>query len=163
MVALCLSPGIASAKIPYFGLEVTPFRPSVREPITLTMRCFSDEGHTQPWTSCMGAGGIMAWVHPLDEQGELDRSDWIPVEGHETSTGATRGRITLTEPGPYDVLPLWRRWSDHHGAGFPDPIRIDVTQGRRIIPMALAVFGVAGTCLAVVARRRRTALSSVTQ
>jgi hypothetical protein len=145
-MALFLAPTIASAKLPFFGLDVDPIRPSVREPITLTMTCYSDEDHTRPTSACMGAGGRMAWVHPLDEEGKLDRSDWIAVEGHETSSGATRGRITLDERGAYDVLPLWRTWGADARDGFPGAIPIEVTHGRRIIPMGLAAFGVAWTC-----------------
>jgi hypothetical protein len=89
--------------------------------------------------------------------GRLELTDWIPVEGHGTSTGPTRGRITLNEPGAYDVLPLWRGWGPDHSEGFPGVIRIEVTGCGRIPPSVLAAFGVAGTCLAVVARRRRRA------
>jgi hypothetical protein len=162
LMALFLAPAIAWAKLPFFGLNVDPTRPSVREPITLTMTCYADQRHTQPRPSCFGAPGVMAWVHSLDDEGNLDRSDWIAVEGHRTSMGATRGPITLDEPGAYDVLPLWRTSSAEARDGFPGAIRIEVTQGRRIIPMTLAAFGVAGRCLAVVAWRRRAALSSVT-
>jgi hypothetical protein len=163
LMALLLAPAIAGAKLPFFGLDVDPIRPRVREPITLTMTCYSDEDHTRPWSSCLGAGSTMAWVHPLDEEGGLDRADWIAVEGHETSSGATRGRITLDEHGAYDILPLWRTWGADERDGFPGAIRIEVTRVGRINPMALAAFGVAGTCLAVFAWRRRTAPSSVTQ
>jgi hypothetical protein len=104
----------------------------------------------------------MAWVHPLDDEGRLDRADWIAVEGHATSSGATRGRITLDEPGAYDVMPLWRTWDTEARDGFPGVIRIEVTQSRRIIPMALAASGVAGMCLIVTAWRRRTSRASVT-
>jgi len=161
-MALFLAPAIASAKLPFFGLDVDPLRPGVGEPIILTMTCYDDMDHTRPWSSCMGAGGRMAWIHPLDDEGRLDRGDWIEVEGHATPDGATRGRVTLDEPGAYDVLPLWRTWGAEARDGFPGTIRIDVTQGGRIVPMALAACGVAGTCLAVVAWRRRTALSCVT-
>ncbi len=68
LIALLL-PAVASAKLPFFGLEVDPLRPRIGEPITLTMTCFDDAGHTEPWSSCLGAGGVMAWVHPLDEDG----------------------------------------------------------------------------------------------
>ena len=115
LLALLLESAIASAKLPFFGLEVDPFRPRVGEPITLTKTCYADLDHSRPEASCFGAGGRMAWVHPLDEEGKLDRDDWIDVEGHATSGGATRGRITLHEPGAYDVLPLWRTWGRSAG------------------------------------------------
>jgi hypothetical protein len=162
LMALFLAPAIAWAKLPYFGLDVAPLRPGAGEQIVITMTCYADRRHTQPRPSCFGAPGVMAWVHPLDDEGNLDRSDWIAVEGHRTSMGATRGRITLDEPGAYDVLPLWRTWSAEARDGFPSAIRIEVTEGKQIIPVALAAFGVAGTWLAVVAWRRRTALSRVT-
>jgi hypothetical protein len=161
LTALFLAPAIVSAKLPFFGLEVDPLRPRVGEPVTLTMTCYADMDHTRPWSSCFGAGGRMAWVHPLDEEGKLDRGDWIAVEGHATSSGATRGWITLDEPGAYDVMPLWRTWDTEARDGFPGSIRIEVTQGRRIIPMALAAFGVAG--LAAAAWRRRTPRTGVTR
>jgi len=155
LMTLFLAPAIASAKLPFFGLEVDPLRARVGEPITLTMTCYADMDHTRPEESCFGAGSRMAWVHPLDEEGTLDRSDWIEVQGKATPGGPTRGRITLDEPGAYDVLPLWRTWGAGARGGFPGAIRIDVTRGRPIIPMAIAVVGAAGICLAVSAKRHR--------
>jgi len=163
LMAFSLAPAVASAKLPFFGLEVDPLRPRVGEPITLTMTCYDDIDHTRPWSSCLGAGDTMAWIHPLDDEGTLDRDDWIAVEGHETSSGATRGRVTLDEPGAYDVLPLWRTWGADAGDGFPGVIRIEVRDRNRINPVALTAFGVVGTCLAVVAWRRRTSLAGVTR
>lgn len=151
LMALCLTPPIASAKLPFFGLEVDPLHARVVEPITLTMTCYDDMDHMRPSSSCMGAGGTMAWVHPLDHQGALDQGDWIAVEGHTTSSVPTRGRITLDEPGAYDVFPLWRTWGAEARDGFPGAIRIEVTQSGRITPVALAAFGVAGMSLALVA------------
>lgn len=163
--ALFLAPAVASAKLPFYGLDVDPIRSRVGEPIALTMTCYDDEDHTQPMSGCMGAGGWdrMAWVHPLDDEGRLDRSDWIAVKGHATSSGATRGWITLGEPGAYDVMPLWRTWDTEARDGFPGYIRIEVTDGKRITSVALAAVGVAGTCFAVVAWRRPTSVTSVTR
>jgi hypothetical protein len=96
-------------------------------------------------------------VHPLDDDGELTRTDWIFVEGHPTASGASRGSITLDEPGSYDVLPLWRRWHDRPGDEFPDPIRIEVTQPGRPFPWVVAAVGMAMTSLSVLAWRRRSA------
>jgi hypothetical protein len=162
VVAVCLGYGIASAKMPFFGLEVDPLGPAVGEPITLTMTCYPDQAHTRPLSSCFGAPpwDRMAWVHPLDDEGRLDRSDWIAVEGRAIPSGATHGTVTLNEPGSYDVLPLWRTWGPDHSDGFPDAIRIEVGEPRRIVPIAVA--GVVGTLLAVAAWRRRTASAPVT-
>jgi len=157
-IALILMPGIASAKLPFFGLEVNTVRPSVGEPITLTMTCYQDEGHTRPTHSRLGAGGTMAWVHPLDDDGALRMSDWIPVEGRSTASGATQGRVTLNEPGSYDVLPLWRRWGPVPSPGFPVPTRIEVIQPGRTIPWAVLVLGVAVIGAGTAARRRPTFL-----
>jgi hypothetical protein len=162
LLALFLAPAIASAKLPFFGLEVDPLHPRVGEPITLTMTCYDDMDHTQPWSACLGAGGKMAWVHPLDDEGRLDRDDWIAIEGHATSSDATRGHITLNEPGAYDVLPLWRTWGSDAGDGFPDVIRIEVKDGKRIFLTALVAFGIAGPCLALAAWRSRTSPTSIT-
>jgi hypothetical protein len=155
LMALLLAPA-ASAKLPFFGLDVHPLRPRIGEPITLTMTCYDDIDHTRPWSSCMGAGSRMAWVHPLDDEGTLARDDWIEIVGRATSSGATRGRITLQEPGAYDVLPLWRTWSAEARYGFPGTIRVEVMDGTRITPLALGAFGVVGICLAVAAWWRRT-------
>lgn len=157
LIAL-MAPGIATAKLPFFGLQVTPLRPGVGDSITITMTCYLDEEHTRARSSCFGDSGVMAWVHPLDDDGRLERTDWIPVEGNRTSTGATRGRITLDEAGSYDVLALWRTWGPDHSEGFPSVIRIEVTGRERILRSALAAFGLAATCF-VVARRRRSAVS----
>jgi hypothetical protein len=132
----------ASAKLPFFGLAVDPVRPRIGEPITLTMSCYEDMAHTRSWGSCLGTDGPMAWVHPLDDEGQLDRDDWIMVEGHPTSSGATRGQITLDEAGAYDVLPLWRTWRSDHSDGFPGVVRIEVGLGGRIVPIAVASVGV---------------------
>jgi hypothetical protein len=156
LMALLLAPGVASAKLPFFGLEVDPLRPYVGEPITLTMTCYDDMEHTQPGSSCFGAGSRMAWVHPLDDEGTLAQDDWIEIVGHATSSGATRGQIALQEPGAYDVLPLWRTWSAEARDGFPGIVRVEVTDGTRITPVALSAFGVVGICLAVAAWWRRT-------
>lgn len=165
LVAICLVPGIAWAKMFPFGLEVVPLRPVIGEPITLTMTCYRDQAHTRPTSPCYGAppSDRMAWVHPLDDEGQLDRTDWIAVKGHATRSGATRGTITLAESGAYDVLPLWRTWSDRSGgSGFPGVIRIEVGARPRIAPMAFAAFGILGTIIAIAARRRRRArLNSV--
>lgn len=118
---------VASAKLPPFSFEATPASPRVGQPITLTMRCFEDVEHTRPWPACFGHQGTMAWVHPLDDQGALDRRDWIAVEGRATSSGATRGTVVLSEPGPYLIAPLWRSWAGGgHAPGFPDAIRLVV-------------------------------------
>jgi hypothetical protein len=156
LMALFLAPAVASAKLPFFGLEVDPIRPRVGQPITLTMTCFDDQAHTRPWSTCFGAWDRMAWVHPLDDEGRLDRSDWILVEGHPTSSGATRGTIVLDEAGSYDVLPLWRTWEDRPaGSGFPGVIRVEVGESPRIVPIAAVAVGLAGTSLAVAVWRRR--------
>ena len=155
LMALLLAPA-ASAKLPFLGLDVHPLGPHIGEPITLTMTCYDDMDHTRPGSSCFGAGSRMAWVHPLDDEGALARDDWIEIVGHATSSGATRGRITLQEPGAYDVLPLWRTWGAKTRDGFPGTIRVEVTDGTRITPAALSAFGVVGICLAVVQWRRRT-------
>jgi hypothetical protein len=155
LMALLSAPA-ASAKLPFFGLDVHPLRPRIGEPITLTMTCYDDIDHTRSWSSCMGAGSRMAWVHPLDDEGTLARDDWIEIVGHATSSGTTRGRITLQEPGAYDVLPLWRTWGAEARDGFPGTIRVEVMDRTRITPVALGAFGVVGICLAVAAGWRRT-------
>lgn len=155
VLALALMPAVASAKLPFFGLDIDPIRPDVGEPIILTMRCFEDMAHTRPRSSCFGADDRMAWVHPLDDEGRLDRDDWIMVEGHASAGGATRGRITLDEAGAYDVLPLWRTWGPDAGDGFPGVIRIEVGRQGRTVPIAVTSVGVVAFGLVVISRRRR--------
>lgn len=156
LIALSRAPPIASAKLPFFGLEVSPLHPDVGEPITLTMTCFDDQAHTRLVSTCFGTWDRMAWVHPLDDEGRLDRRDWILVEGRPTSHGATRGSIALAEPGAYDVLPLWRTWEDRpEGGGFPGVTRIEVGEPAQIDPVAAVAIALAGTSLAVAVRRRR--------
>ncbi len=138
IVGLSVVPGVASAKLPFFSFDVTPARPSVGEPITVTMRCFDDERHRRLLPSCLGAGATMAWVHPLDNEGHLDRRDWIQVEGRGTPTGATRGEIKLDEAGAYLLVPLWRDWGDGHGQGFPDAIQIEVAPRQSLLSLAAA-------------------------
>jgi hypothetical protein len=152
VLAVCLAPGAASAKLSSIGFEVDPLHPKAGEPITITMMCYLGRDHTQAISSCFGNEGVMAWVHPLDGEGEFDRDDWIAVYGHPTPTGATRGRVVLDEPGPYDVLPLWRRWSDRSAGGLPGIVRIEV--GRRASPVPTAIsFAFLG--LVVLTWRRR--------
>ena len=156
LVVVSLASGVASAKLPFFGLEVDPLHPSIGEPITLAMTCYGDRGHTQPESACFGDGGRMAWVHPLDTAGRLDRTDWIPVKGRANANGVTRGTITLDEPGSYDVLPIWRTWRDRpDGDGLPGVTRIEVGGSRRIVPLTFAAFGIAATGIALTARRQR--------
>jgi hypothetical protein len=155
LMALLLAPA-ASAKLPFFGLEVHPLRPRIGEPIILTMTCYDDMGHTRPESSCFGAGSRMAWVHPLDDEGTLARDDWIEIVGHGTPSGATRGRITLQEAGAYDVLPLWRTWGAEARDAFPGAIRVEVTDGTRLTQVALSALGVVGICFAAAAWSRRT-------
>lgn len=162
LLAVVLVPAAASAKLPFFGLDVDPIRPDVGESITLTMSCYEDMAHTRPWGSCLGTGGRMAWVHPLDDEGRLDRDDWIMVEGHATSSGATRGRITLDEAGAYDVVPLWRTWGPEAGDGFPGVVRIEVGRRGRIVPIAIASVGVVAIGLIVMSRSRRPVPETVT-
>jgi hypothetical protein len=154
LLALSLAPAIATAKLPFFGMEVDPRLPDVGEPITLTMTCFDDAGHSVPTGSCLGAGGTMAWIHPLDEHGEFDRDDWIEVVGHATAGGSTRAKVVLTEPGGYDVLPLYRGWGYEHGRGFPRPIRLEVGRRGHPVTLAVAMLGVAAAGLVTVRRRR---------
>lgn len=162
LLVIALVPAVASAKLPFFGLEVHPIRSDVGEPITLTMSCYEDMAHTRPRGSCLGSGGRMAWVHPLDHEGRLDRDDWIMVEGHATSSGATRGRITLDEAGAYDVVPLWRTWGPEAGDGFPGVIRIEVGRRGRTVPIAVASVGLVAFGLVVLSRRRRALPETVT-
>jgi hypothetical protein len=158
VLGLCLEPSVASAKLPFFDLKVDPLDPEVGERITLTMTCFEDAVHTRPVSTCFGVWDRMAWVHPLDDEGRLDRRDWILVEGRPTSSGATRGTIVLDEPGSYDVLPLWRTWEDHPSGGrFPGVIRVEVGEPPRIVAMAGAALTAVGIAIAVIAWRRRAA------
>jgi hypothetical protein len=157
LLMLLLTPAVASAKLPFFSLEAYPIRPDVGEPITLTMTCYEDMAHTRPWSACLGAGGRMAWVHPLDTEGELHRDDWIEVVGEATASGSTQGHVVLNEPGAYDVLPLWRGWGFDHSPGFPDPVRIEVDHGAPILSIAAVGAGVVGVWLAVAVKRRRVA------
>jgi hypothetical protein len=165
LVALCLVPGMAWAKMFPFGLKVVPLRPTIGEPITLTMTCYRDQGHTRPTSSCYGTPpwDRMAWIHPLDDEGQLDRNDWIAVEGHATRSGATRGTIRLAESGSYDILPLWRTWNDRSdGSGFPGVIRIEVGESPRVAPMAVAAFAILVMIVAIAVWRSRPArLTSV--
>jgi hypothetical protein len=154
LVGLSLIPTVALAKLPFFGLEVTPLDPNVGEQITVDLTWFRDEGHTQP-SSC-GRGSErsrIAWVHPLDEDGQLDRTDWLLVAGRCTASGAIRGRIVLDERGAYDVLPLWRSWPVDAGQGFADTIRIEVGGHAALVPIA-ATIGVAAILSAVALRTR---------
>jgi hypothetical protein len=107
LASALVAPGIAWAKMFPFGLEVDPLRPAIGESITLTMTCYRDQAHTRPTSSRYGAPpwDRMAWSTPLDDEGQLDRTDWIAVKGHATRSGTTRGTITLAESGSYDVLP----------------------------------------------------------
>jgi hypothetical protein len=157
-----LAPALASAKLPYFGLEVAPLRPDVGERITFTMTCYDDAAHSELSSSCFGSGDHMVWVHPLDTEGELDRSDWIPVAGHTTSNGVDRGHITIDEPGAYDVLPLWRTWEPRQGGEFPSVIRIEVGADTPIVRIVAAAIGIVGVFLAARSWRRRTATPPVT-
>ena len=163
LLAPFLAPALASAKLPYFGLEVAPLHPDVGERITFTMTCYDDAAHSEPSSSCFGSGDHMVWVHPLDTEGELDRSDWIPVAGHTASNGVDRGHITIDEPGAYDVLPLWRTWEPRQGREFPNVIRMEVGSGDApLVPIAAASIGIVGMTLAARSWRRRTATRPVT-
>jgi hypothetical protein len=113
----------ASAKLPPFIFEATPTSPRVGEPIMLTLRCFEDVDHTRPWPACFGDQATMAWVHPLDNEGALDRHDWIAIEGRATPSGATRGTVVLSEPGPYLITPLWRSWAGEESTLRASPTR----------------------------------------
>jgi hypothetical protein len=153
---VCLAPRAASAKLSSIDFEVDPLHPKAGEPITITMTCYLGRDHTQAMSSCFGNEGVMAWVHPLDGEGEFDRDDWIAIYGHPTPTGATRGRVVLDEPGPYDVLPLWRRWSDRSAGGLPGIVRIEVERRASPVPAAI-LFAVLG--LLVLTWRRPAARS----
>jgi hypothetical protein len=93
----------------------------------------------------------MAWVHPLDSEGRLDRHDWLVVTGFEARSGATVGSFTLAEPGPYLLTPLWREWR-HGGRGFPDAIQFHVHGDSSRLP--IAVVAASTVLVAAVARRR---------
>jgi hypothetical protein len=162
LLAPFLAPALASAKLPYFGFEVAPLHPDVGERITFTMTCYDDAAHSEPSSSCFGSGDHMAWVHPLDTEGELDRSDRIPVTGHRTSNRIDRGHITIDEAGAYDVLPLWRTWEPRQGGEFPSVIRMEVGGDAPFVPIAAAAIGIVGVSLAARSWRRRTATRPVT-
>jgi hypothetical protein len=117
----------AGAKLPYFSLEMRPSSPEVGERVVVAMRCYEDAEHTRPWSTCLGARGTMAWVHPFDTEGALRNDDWIEVRGHRTDSGAVRGTFELQEPGAYELKPLFRDWEG--GGGFPRPIRFEVRGG----------------------------------
>lgn len=157
LVAVLLAvavPQPAAAKLPFFSLEMAPQKPAVGQRIVITMRCWDDPEHTGAWSSCLGAGGTMAWVHPLDSEGELDRHDWIVVSGLEAPSGATVGRLTLSEPGPYLLTPLWRDWR-RGGRGFPDAIRFEVADRSPRTPIPAVVASVIVLGVVLLARRRR--------
>ncbi len=157
-------PQPAAAKLPFFSLEMAPNSPRVGQPIVVTMRCWEDVAQSRPWTSCLGAEGTMAWIHPLDSSGDLNRHDWIAIDGDETASGGTEGRIALGEPGPYLLTPLWRDWRNG-GRGFGRAIRFDVDSDQSPLPaVAIAagsavVLGMAGWIL----RRRQRSLDVLPQ
>jgi hypothetical protein len=144
-------PRPAAAKLPFLSVDVAPRSPAVGERMVVTMRCWRDPEHTRAWPSCLGAGGTMAWVHPLDSEGRLDRHDWLVVTGFEGRSGATVGSFTLAEPGPYLLTPLWRDWR-RGGRGFPDAIRFHVDGDPSRLP--IAVVAALAVLVADVARRR---------
>jgi hypothetical protein len=112
-MALFLAPAIAWARLPFFGLDVDPVSGTDHpdDDVLLRRGPYATDVVMLEQPRHDGVGS------PLDEEGRLDRADGIAVEGHETSSGATRGRITLNEPGAYDVVPLWRGWGADHSEG----------------------------------------------
>jgi hypothetical protein len=163
VIALCTAPGLALAKLPFFGLEAEPTHARIGEPITITMTCFEDQEHTRAQPTCFGAGDSMAWVHPLDDDGTFDRSDWIPVAGQQTVTGRIQGQIVLNEPGAYDVVPLWRTWRGGQSRGFPDPIRIEVGGDARFAMIVAAAIGFVSLSSFALSRRRRAESSTLSR
>jgi hypothetical protein len=133
--------GVASAKLLPFSFEATPTHPRVGEPITLTMQCFEDVAHTESLGSCLGhggpvawEGGQMAWLHPLDLEGSLERCELDRRRGTGHRFGGNRWNHRPVRTGRVCDRPLWRDWGgkvedpDEVGRGFPDPIRLEVVE-----------------------------------
>ena len=154
VVLFAAGPRPAAAKLPFMSLTISPQDPHVGERIVVTLRCWGDQQHTHPWTSCLGEGGTLAWIHPLDSEGDLDRHDWLRMVGHNTMSGAARGIVILGEPGPYFLRPLWKFWRRSH-PGFPGPIRFDVHDSPSPTPLIVVTATAFALGLAILARRRR--------
>ncbi|HJU57438.1 MAG TPA: hypothetical protein VJ774_01725 [Actinomycetota bacterium] len=99
---LAMSPGVASAKIPPFSVEVSP-DPTAGETIRLTVRFWDDAKHTDraTWWDIRALNDFL-WARPVG-----DASDAIPIDIRLVRQGVYRAEFAVSSPGRW-ILCTWK-------------------------------------------------------
>jgi hypothetical protein len=151
LVALVLGVGAAVAKFSYFSVELDPAAPVAGEPVTVIVRLWEDEAHTQPAT----------WwppEEPVDDLLEFRGSGGrVPVTLTRAGVAEYRAEVTLAE-GDWTLypFPLGRGALDAPPPGYPSPLTVTVASSAADLapPGAVAAALLALAILATVAARR---------
>ena len=142
LAAFVLGVGVAAAKFPYFSVELDPPSPRPGEPVTVIVRLWDDEAHTQPaswWPSSEPVSDL------LEFRGDDGR---VPVTLTHADDAKYRGEVVLSE-GDWQLFPFPRSGDAPgiHPAALPSPLAVTVAQ-----PAAdLAPFGWVAASLAAIA------------
>lgn len=151
VATLVLGAGIAAAKFSYFSVELDPVSPQPRQPVTVIVRLWDDEAHTQPAT----------WWPPAEALEDLleFRGDGGRVPVTLTSAGVAeyRAEVTLTE-GEWRLIPFPGAGGAVPGslpAGYPSPLTITVASpADALAPLGIAAALLALAVMATLAARR---------
>ena len=134
--AFLVAVGPASAKVPFFSVEVSPPDPTDGDVVLVTVLMWDDASHTQPATS---------WHEPaiaglLEFHGNASR---VPITLHWLDDATYRAEVTLAA-GNWRLVafPLGVARAAVPGEGYPTPVRLTVSERWDL--SAGAVMAVAG-------------------
>jgi hypothetical protein len=154
LAALVLGIGVAAAKFPYFSVELDPASPRPDEPVTVIVRLWDDEAHTQPvtwWPANEPIEGL------IEFRGEGGR---VPVTLTQAGVAEYRAEVVLPE-GDWTLFsfPLGGGALDAPPSGYPPPLAVTVapaTVSPTVIgAVAIGLLGLAALVLFGMRTRHR--------
>jgi hypothetical protein len=134
VVAVLWAPGVAAAKMPFYSIEFES-DVSVDEPVTVTVRLWSNKQHTVR-AEFHGPGVLEDFVRafPLDAEGARIKDDQVRATVRRIAPAVYRGSMTFPDARTWVVCPL--RCEGSVPAGYPAPFKIHPT--TPVDPMGIA-------------------------
>lgn len=152
-IALALSLSLltaahATAKMPYFNVEIAPTEPVAGQPVVITVRTWADVAHTVPAPfEARDLHGLLV-IRPRN-----GASSSIGVPLHAREPGEFQGTVVVPTAGEWTLMAFPDRsgWSSPEiMPGYPDTIAFSVRAETDVVSLILAIAGIAGVIGVVV-------------